>query len=91
MESLLRISLVILAFACVVQAEESAPNFVIILTDDQDVVLNGLNPMIQTQQLIANRGATFLNAFTSSPICCPSRSSLLTGQYAHNVKTFNNS
>lgn len=71
--------------------------------------------MIKTQQLVANRGATFINAvsiyrqqtikrlhlfshfhysllqFTSSPICCPSRSSLLAGQYAHNVKTLNNS
>lgn len=93
MESLLRISPIIIlsVLALAVQAEENAPNIVLVLTDDQDVVLKGLNPMVQTQQLIANRGATFMNAFTSSPICCPSRSSLLTGQYAHNVKTFNNS
>lgn len=92
MESLLRISLVIiLALVCAARSNEEAPNIVLILTDDQDIALKGLNPMIKTQQLIANKGATFLNAFTSSPICCPSRSSLLTGQYAHNVKTFNNS
>ncbi|XP_055536141.1 N-acetylglucosamine-6-sulfatase-like isoform X2 [Wyeomyia smithii] len=47
--------------------------------------------MTKTQKLIANQGATFVNAFTSSPICCPSRSSLLSGQYAHNTKVYNNS
>lgn len=33
----------------------------------------------------------FLEQFTSSPICCPSRASLLSGQYAHNHQTTNNS
>ncbi|XP_053686248.1 N-acetylglucosamine-6-sulfatase-like [Sabethes cyaneus] len=54
-------------------------------------MLKGLSPMTKTLKLIANQGATFVNAFTSSPICCPSRSSLLSGQYAHNNKAFNNS
>uniref|UniRef100_A0A8D8MLH6 N-acetylglucosamine-6-sulfatase n=1 Tax=Culex pipiens TaxID=7175 RepID=A0A8D8MLH6_CULPI len=67
------------------------PNFILIVTDDQDIMLKGMNPMAKTQQLVANRGATFMNAFTTSPICCPSRSALLSGQYAHNTKTFNNS
>lgn len=92
MESLLRISLLLLlAYGTRSYGKSSNPNIVLVLTDDQDVVLNGLNPMTKTQQLVANRGTTFVNAFTSSPICCPSRSSLLAGQYAHNVKAFNNS
>lgn len=70
---------------------QSAPNIVLVLTDDQDIMLKGLSPMTRTQKLIANQGATFVNAFTSSPICCPSRSALLSGQYAHNNKVHNNS
>ncbi|XP_055598016.1 N-acetylglucosamine-6-sulfatase-like isoform X2 [Uranotaenia lowii] len=90
MESLIRISqlLLILKYFGVALL---APNIVLIVTDDQDVVLKGLNPMKKTQQLIANEGATFVNAFTTSPVCCPSRSAILTGQYAHNTKTYNNS
>lgn len=29
--------------------------------------------------------------YTSSPLCCPSRASFITGKYAHNHRTFNNS
>uniref|UniRef100_A0A182JMF2 Sulfatase N-terminal domain-containing protein n=1 Tax=Anopheles atroparvus TaxID=41427 RepID=A0A182JMF2_ANOAO len=66
-------------------------NFIVILTDDQDIVLQGLTPMTNTQQQIANEGTTFVNAFTSSPVCCPSRSSILSGKYAHNHRVTNNS
>ncbi|KAJ6636519.1 N-acetylglucosamine-6-sulfatase [Pseudolycoriella hygida] len=69
----------------------AASNFVLILTDDQDIVLNGLNPMQNVKKLVANNGAVFVNAFTSSPLCCPSRASILSGQYAHNHGTHNNS
>ncbi|XP_055624228.1 N-acetylglucosamine-6-sulfatase-like [Toxorhynchites rutilus septentrionalis] len=74
-----------------VYGKQIAPNIIVILTDDQDVTLKGLAPMVKTQQFIANEGATFTNAFTSSPICCPSRSSILSGQYTHNTRTHNNS
>lgn len=68
-----------------------SPNFILILADDQDVVLNGMVPLRNTQKLLANAGITFTNAFTSSPICCPSRASILCGQYPHNHQTKNNS
>ena len=38
------------------------PNIIIILTDDQDVTLNGMLPMKNVNTLIAQKGATFENA-----------------------------
>ncbi|XP_026755157.2 N-acetylglucosamine-6-sulfatase-like isoform X2 [Galleria mellonella] len=70
---------------------EKQPNFVLVLTDDQDVVLGGMNPMKNVRRFIAEEGVTFTNSFVSSPICCPSRASLLTGLYVHNHLTRNNS
>lgn len=67
------------------------PNIIIVLSDDQDIELHGMHPLQQTMQLFSKYGTQFSNAFTSTPLCCPSRASLLTGQYAHNHKTFNNS
>lgn len=42
--------------------EPKRPNILIILTDDQDIELGGLEPMRNVKQLIADKGATFQNA-----------------------------
>jgi len=67
------------------------PNIVIVLTDDQDVFLDGMMPLQKTKRLIGEQGTTFENAFVNTPICCPSRASFLTGRYMHNTGAFNNS
>lgn len=67
-----------------------APNIVLILTDDQDVVLGGLTPLKKTKNLIQKKGVNFFNAFSTTPICCPSRSSILSGLYLHSHNVVNN-
>jgi N-acetylglucosamine-6-sulfatase len=57
------------------------PNVILILTDDLDSRSVELLPRIQA--LLAKEGATFANMFVTDSLCCPSRASILTGQYAH--------
>ena len=64
------------------------PNIVRILTDDQD--MSTLAGMTKTQALLAARGVTYSNAVVSLSLCCPSRATLLTGQYAHNHEVWDN-
>ncbi|XP_073180940.1 N-acetylglucosamine-6-sulfatase-like isoform X2 [Lepidochelys kempii] len=66
-------------------------NIVLILTDDQDTEIGGMTPMKKTQALIGQAGVSFTHAFTVTPLCCPSRSSILSGCYPHNHLVRNNS
>ncbi len=63
------------------------PNIVFILTDDQryDAYSAAGHPFLDTPNLdrLANEGATFSNTFVTTSLCSPSRSSILTGMYAH--------
>lgn len=68
---------------------KDSPNVIVILTDDMDMTLMSYMP--KTNQLIGERGAVFENYFITTPICCPSRSSMLRGQYAHNTDILENS
>ncbi len=61
--------------------EGARPNVLVVITDDQRV---GLRTMPQTRALIRRKGTRYPNAYVSTPVCCPSRSSIFTGLYAHN-------
>src|SRR4051794_31350145 len=58
------------------------PNVVTIMTDDQD--FRSMWAMPKTRKLLARHGTTFANNIVSYPLCCPSRATYLTGEYAHN-------
>ena len=57
-------------------------NVVFILTDD--MTSSELAGMPNVQSLIGGQGTTFNSAYVSFPLCCPSRATMLSGQYMHN-------
>lgn len=63
-------------------AAASGPNVVVLMTDDQRY--EDMAPLRQTRRLIGGAGVTFTRSYVSYPVCCPSRATFLTGQYAHN-------
>jgi arylsulfatase A-like enzyme len=60
----------------------AAPNIVVILTDDQDYASWSFMPTLQAE--IIDQGLLFPNYFDSVALCCPSRTTILRGQYVHN-------
>ena len=78
--------------ACTPTAEQEArpeplpssaarPNVLVIVTDDQRP--DTLDVMPATRRFFKS-GMSYTNAFATTPLCCPSRASIFTGQYAHN-------
>ena len=62
--------------------KQKRPNIVLIMDDDQSVNLQQF--LTKTNAAIAAMGVSFDNSFVNYSLCCPSRSTMLTGQYAHN-------
>jgi arylsulfatase A-like enzyme len=62
---------------------DDRPNILIILTDDQRTP-GTLGVMPEVIGRFVNNGREFTQAFANTPLCCPSRANLMTGQYAHN-------
>lgn len=68
-------------------APRNAPNFIFILTDDQQQAAMSAygNKILKTPNMdrIAAEGVRFTDAFVTNALCAPSRASILTGLYSH--------
>ncbi|MQA72880.1 MAG: sulfatase-like hydrolase/transferase [Solirubrobacterales bacterium] len=69
---------------------DAQPNVILVLTDDQDLAAYNRRTMPDTVRLLADRGTTFSRYVDATPLCCPARAALVTGQYGHNNGVLNN-
>jgi len=65
-------------------AQAGRPNFLVIISDDQRA--DTLTPefMPRTRELLVEQGVCFDRGYVTTPLCGPSRSSIMTGMYARN-------
>mmetsp|Transcript_5435 Transcript_5435/g.11837 ORF Transcript_5435/g.11837 Transcript_5435/m.11837 type:complete len:618 (-) Transcript_5435:645-2498(-) len=66
------------------------PNIILFMTDDQDVTANSLDYMPRLNRLFRREGMEFLHYYVPTGLCCPSRATILKGQYCHNTEIFDN-
>ncbi len=63
-----------------------APNIIMVLTDDQDLRLGSMLAMPYTMAQVLPGAVNMSNYFINTPVCCPSRTTLLSGRMEHNNK-----
>jgi N-acetylglucosamine-6-sulfatase len=69
-------------------AAADRPNIVLILTDDQRWDTLWAMPKVRAD--LVDHGVTFDNGFVVNSLCCPSRTSILTGTYSHSTGVYTN-
>lgn len=69
------------------RAQERRPNIVFLMPDQHRAQTVGClgNEQVRTPHIdrLASQGLTLPNTFANTPVCCPARAVLLTGQYVH--------
>ena len=78
----LLIPLVLVPFSPSAALADDRPNVLIVVTDDQR--RGTMSVMPSTRRWLQGLGTRYPNAVVTTPVCCPSRGSILTGRYAHN-------
>lgn len=63
------------------EAGRRGQNVVLVVVDDMRA--DDLQYLPRVRRLLGGEGVRFTNAYAVDPVCCPSRVSMLTGQYAH--------
>ena len=72
-------------------APDARPNVILVLTDDQPADALAAMPWLGAQLAREGSGWTaFPQAVANTPLCCPSRASLLTGRYARDTGVLDN-
>ena len=71
-------------------AAQEKPNILIIMTDElsaESMSFNLGNQYINTPNIdqLTKTGVVFSNAYCANPLCVPSRSSIFTGRYPHEM------
>src|SRR5262249_36176181 len=69
-------------------AGSGRPNIVLILTDDQRWDTLWAMPHVRAD--LVDHGVSFDNGFVVNSLCCPSRTSILTGTYSHKTRVYTN-
>lgn len=96
-KSLARFGILLGAVLCLAKtsvAADERPNILVIMTDQQAATAMSCagNPYLNTPAIdsIATRGVRFNRAYVTQPLCLPSRSSMMTGRYPHEIGTVTN-
>src|SRR6187551_1482670 len=85
---LARLATLSVAMLLLMGSAQAAPNILLILTDDMAPSMEAYLP--RTRSLVMDKGAKFTRAYFNDPLCCPSRATMLTGQYVHNTTVWDN-
>ena len=81
--------LVVSPISCGGPHSQQHPNILLILTDDQE--RSTLQHMPEVQRHLVEEGRMMDEMVSTYPLCCPARTTILRGQYAHNHRVYGNS
>ncbi len=76
------------AMASQTRLDDPRPNVIFIFTDDQPYHTTQYMPTVR--DVLMKDGINFENGFSTTPLCCPSRASILSGEYVHNNEVYTN-